>query len=64
MVTQARTIHDDWLELTPDQQAAIEGSFMCGDESPIPSIGNTLDNHSRVDILGTRSNTNQRFLKA
>eukprot|EP00975_Prorocentrum_lima_P001470 317560-Prorocentrum_lima.AAC.1 len=45
MVKQARRQHGDWLELIPEQQAALEGPFMFGDECPIPPIGNTLEHH-------------------
>eukprot|EP00975_Prorocentrum_lima_P042081 8847134-Prorocentrum_lima.AAC.1 len=46
-VQQARSEHDDWLDLTPAQQAVREASYMFGDEFPIPPNGSTLENHLR-----------------
>eukprot|EP00975_Prorocentrum_lima_P009963 2122174-Prorocentrum_lima.AAC.1 len=34
MVKQARRTHEDGLELSQDEQAVIEGSFLYGDELP------------------------------
>eukprot|EP00975_Prorocentrum_lima_P050202 10512556-Prorocentrum_lima.AAC.1 len=49
---QARLEHDDWLDLTPAQQAIWEVPYTFGDEFPSPPNGNTFENHLRVDMLG------------
>eukprot|EP00975_Prorocentrum_lima_P029368 6166742-Prorocentrum_lima.AAC.1 len=43
VVRQARQQHAEWLDLPPEQQAAVESSYCYGNELPIPQHGTMLE---------------------
>eukprot|EP00975_Prorocentrum_lima_P069201 12924928-Prorocentrum_lima.AAC.1 len=51
VVEPARKEHGDWLELPPEQQAAVDSSYCFGNEVPTPQHGNIIENHLRVDVM-------------
>eukprot|EP00971_Amphidinium_carterae_P062466 1236196-Amphidinium_carterae.1 len=50
-VKRARQEHERWLEMSPDEQAGMERTFVLGSINPVPPAPDTITAHMRVDLF-------------
>eukprot|EP00971_Amphidinium_carterae_P104619 2071880-Amphidinium_carterae.1 len=50
-VKWARQEHERWLEMSPEEQAGMEQTFVLGSINPVPPAPDTITAHMRVDLL-------------
>eukprot|EP00975_Prorocentrum_lima_P055899 11719125-Prorocentrum_lima.AAC.1 len=51
IVAHARHKHDEWLEWSPDQRAAVGSSYCYGDQLPFPPRSTVLESHLRIELM-------------
>eukprot|EP00971_Amphidinium_carterae_P066913 1325221-Amphidinium_carterae.1 len=47
----ARQEHEKWLDMTPEEQAGMERTFVLGSVNPVIQAPDTVTAHMRVDLL-------------
>eukprot|EP00971_Amphidinium_carterae_P341955 6481044-Amphidinium_carterae.1 len=50
-VKWARTEHERWLDMSPEEQAGMERTFVLGSINPVPKAPDTIAAHMRVDFI-------------
>eukprot|EP00971_Amphidinium_carterae_P329334 6461702-Amphidinium_carterae.1 len=47
----ARQEHEKWLDMSPEEQAGMERTYVLGSINPVPQAPDTVTAHMRVDLL-------------
>eukprot|EP00971_Amphidinium_carterae_P349270 6490934-Amphidinium_carterae.1 len=47
----ARQEHEKWLDMSPEEQAGMERTYILGSINPVPQAPDTVTAHMRVDLL-------------
>eukprot|EP00971_Amphidinium_carterae_P212308 4213492-Amphidinium_carterae.1 len=50
-VKWARLEHEKWLDMSPEEQAGMERTYVLGSINPVPKAPDTITAHMRVDLL-------------
>eukprot|EP00971_Amphidinium_carterae_P163098 3233378-Amphidinium_carterae.1 len=50
-VKWARAEHERWLDMSPEEQAGMEHTFVLGSINPVPKAPDTIAAHMRVDFI-------------
>eukprot|EP00971_Amphidinium_carterae_P301787 5995786-Amphidinium_carterae.1 len=50
-VNWARQEHEKWLDMSPEEQAGMERTFVLGSINPVPQAPDMVTAHMRVDLL-------------
>eukprot|EP00971_Amphidinium_carterae_P132103 2616874-Amphidinium_carterae.1 len=48
---EARKEHEKWVDMTPEEQAGMERTYVLGSVNPVPQAPDTVTAHMRVDLL-------------
>eukprot|EP00971_Amphidinium_carterae_P121020 2397488-Amphidinium_carterae.2 len=52
-VKWARLKHEKWLNMSPEEQAGVERTYVLGSINPVPKAPDTITAHIRVYIIKT-----------
>eukprot|EP00971_Amphidinium_carterae_P103159 2041993-Amphidinium_carterae.1 len=50
-VKWARLEHERWLDMSPEEQAGMERTFVLGSINPVPKAPDTITAHLRVVLI-------------
>eukprot|EP00971_Amphidinium_carterae_P239136 4747413-Amphidinium_carterae.1 len=50
-VRWAQMEHERWLDMSPEEQAGMERTFVLGSINPVPKAPDTIAAHMRVDFI-------------